>query len=523
MIYERLDGLYLSDDIKTRIRQWIKPPFDEDTRNEIISLIEVGDAASLQDRFYTDLEFGTGGLRGIMEAGTNRMNMYTVSRATQGLANYIIENTINGPSKGVVIAHDSRHNSPRFAEAVASVLSGNGIKVYLYKEMRPTPCVSFAVRYLGAQAGVMLTASHNPPQYNGYKVSWDDGCQVTPPHDEGIIDEVLKVEIGRDKHDLSLEEAMNAGLLEYLDDEVDNAYKRMVLGLTLSPEALEHQGDNYKMVYTPLHGVGGTMLPYLLEEKGFRRVYYVQEQMIPDGSFPTVKSPNPEEPAALELALGLAGKNDAELVLATDPDCDRLGIAVRDGEGKFVQLSGNQTLALLVDYVLALLKQHDALPSRPAVVKTIVTTDLISDIADYYGVECFETLTGFKWIYGKQAGFEDWKGEGIAPEFVVGGEESFGYSIGIDVRDKDACIASTMIAELGAYLKDKGLSLYDGLNNLYLRHGYYIERLVSHSFPGLEGQEEMAKLMERFRRTPLSELAGYRAYKASGYIDRYRG
>ncbi|MBN1232552.1 MAG: phospho-sugar mutase [Candidatus Coatesbacteria bacterium] len=511
-IEARLNKLDIPDEIKERILPWLNPPFNEKTVAEISQLIEKEDISSLKDRFWIDLEFGTGGLRGIMEAGTNRMNIHTIGRATQGLANYIIKNTADGASRGVVIAYDSRHNSVSFARETSSVLCANGIKVYLYREMRPTPCVSFAVRYLNAQAGIMLTASHNPPQYNGYKVSWDDGCQVVSPHDTGIIDEVMKVDLNKDIKYMSIKEATEKNLLVYLDENVDNAYKKMVLELTLSPEAIKSQAKDFIIVYTPLHGVGSTMIPHLLEQKGFRNIYCVKEQMKPDGDFPTVKSPNPEEAEALTLAIKLAKDKKADIVLATDPDSDRLGIAIPDGRGEFVQLNGNQTLALLVNYVLKLLKDGKRLPEKPAVVKTIVTSDLITDIAKYYGAETYETLTGFKWIYGKQKEFET-SSKKPAPEFVVGGEESFGYSVGTKVRDKDGCIASTMLAEYAAYSKNMGSNLLKELENIYRIHSYYLEKNVSYAFPGMEGQIEMSKLMEKLRANPPRIISGYKFMK----------
>ena len=484
--------------------EWTSPAYDEDTRMRVKAMLE-GDGKELEDAFYRNLEFGTGGLRGIMGVGTNRMNRYTVSMATQGFANYI-QKAFPEDDIRVAVSYDSRNNSREFARITAEVFASNGFHVYLFDNIRPTPELSFAIRYYKCHAGVMITASHNPKEYNGYKAYWQDGAQITPPHDANIIAEVGKVtgpEMVRHSADA-------AGYIRIIGQETDNAYLDAILSLTLSPRSVERHKD-IGIVYTPLHGTGVRLVPMALRRMGFENIHTVPEQDMSDGNFPTVKSPNPEESSALEMAVAVADREGADLVLATDPDADRLGIAVRDNDGKMVLFNGNQTGSVLTYYILRRWSELGKLDSTKYVVKTIVTTELIRAIAEKYGVKVYNVLTGFKYIADIVRRNE---GKG---EFICGGEESYGFNIGEFVRDKDAPISCAMVAECAAWAAEQGLTLYQLLQNIYKEFGYYRESLTSLVRKGKSGVEEIAKIMSDYRATPPAELAGSPVVKVIDY------
>jgi len=494
--------------IETSIRQkidaWLAGNYDDATKNEISGMLERNEHEALSDAFYRNLEFGTGGLRGIMGAGSNRMNRYTLGMATQGLCNYL---KLNFPDQQVkvAIAHDSRNNSDVFARISADIFSANGIKVYLFEALRPTPELSFAIRHLNCQSGVVVTASHNPKEYNGYKVYWNDGAQVTAPHDKNIIEEVNKIK--------SVDEVMfvpNIANIEMIGADLDQAYINEVLKLSISKDAIKRQHD-LKIVYTPLHGTGITLVPEVLKQFGFTNVHVVEEQAEPNGNFPTVIYPNPEEKDAMTLALKKAAELDADLVLATDPDSDRVGIAVKNLKGEFVLLNGNQTGALLINYLLQAWQQAGKLMGKEFVVKTIVTTDLIKEIADSYGVTMYETLTGFKYIAGK---IRELEGKEV---YIAGGEESYGYMIGAFVRDKDAISSCALIAEMAAVAKDKGQSLYEMMVEMYTKYSFYKEELVSFTKKGQRGAEEIQQMMADMRSNPPQSIAGSKVVAVSDY------
>ncbi|MDX9702892.1 MAG: phospho-sugar mutase [Candidatus Auribacterota bacterium] len=505
--------------IEKRIQEWLGNDYDQDTRSEIQKLIDDGNHKELTDRFYQDLDFGTGGLRGVIGAGTNRINTYTIRKATQGLATYIIKQGPSAVKKGVAVAYDSRHKSPEFALETALVLAGNGIKAYLYESLRPTPLLSFAVRYLGAQGGVNVTASHNPKEYNGYKVYWDDGGQVVPPHDKNIISEVRQITSLSQVKLLDKETALKRGLLIYIGEEVDNAYIDKVLPLSLNPQIVKQVGDSVSIVFTPLHGAGITMIPKLLDRMGFKRLHIVEQQKDPDPDFSTVVSPNPEESAAMKLALEKARELDADIVLATDPDADRLGVAVKDSKGKFVLLSGNQTGSLIIYYVLSQLKAKGKLPENGVVIKTIVTTELQREIAAGFDIECIDVLTGFKYIAEKILEFETQGVPGKPSKiFLAGGEESYGYLIGTHVRDKDAVIAAAIIAEIAAYARFKNTTVFGILEEIYREYGYYSEKLKSLVYKGKEGMDTISSIMRQLRENPPKTVAGVKV----NYIGDYQ-
>ncbi len=503
--------LNMQPQIQNRINEWLSDNYDDETRNEIQKLIDSNDEEELIDRFYKDLEFGTGGLRGKIGAGTNRMNIYTVGKASQGMANYIIAQGMDAKDKGVVIAYDPRRFSKDFALTTALIMAGNGIRAYLFKELRPTPLLSYAVRKLKATAGIVITASHNPPDYNGYKAYWSNGGQVVPPIDKGIINEAKKITDIKQIKKLSKDEALDKKLLTIIEDEIDKQYLTYLKTLSINSDTNQKMGKDLKIVYTPLCGTGITLVPKALKDWGFDNVHFVEEQSKPDGNFPTLKHPNPEEKEALELALKKAEEIDADLILATDPDADRLGIAVRDDNNQLILLNGNQTGSLITFYMLDQLKKNNKLPKNGVVIKTIVTTDLIKAIADDYGIEVIEVLTGFKY-FGEKMHIYDMEGTPEKPskEYICGGEESYGYLIGKEVRDKDAIVASCIIAEICAYQKSKGKTIYDLLNDLYKKYGYYYEELRSLEFEGKEGHEKIVKIMKTFRNSPPKEIAGYK-------------
>ncbi len=501
----------IAEEILNKAKEWTLEPFDQETRTEVTHLIQ-NNPTAITDAFYRDLEFGTGGLRGIMGPGTNRMNKYTVGMATQGLANYLKKNFSNRKQISVAISYDSRNNNTLFADTVASVLTGNNIKVFLSDTLRPTPELSFAIRHLGCESGIMITASHNPKEYNGYKVYWEDGAQVIPPHDEGIIDEVRKIS--------SVNEVIfdaKPNLISTFGEEVDQAYLAEIVKLSLSPGAVKEQAD-MKIVYTAIHGTGTKLTPAALASFGFKNIIPVEAQMIPDGNFPTVHSPNPEEPAALAMAIKLAKEKKAALVMATDPDADRVGIAVPDDSGEFILLNGNQTASLLLYYLLNRYKEIGTLPKNSYIIKTIVTTELLADMAKNAGLPCFDVLTGFKYIAGliKEREHEH--------TYLFGGEESYGYLFGDFVRDKDAVSACCMIAETAAWAATRGQSMLNLLEEIYQKYGLYIEGLLSITRPGKTGAEEITAMMAGYRQTPPTMINGSKViriidYKSQQNID----
>ena len=482
-------------DFRQVAQSWLDGNYDEETKAQVRELMK--DPAALEDAFYRNLEFGTGGLRGVMGVGTNRMNKYVVAMATQGLANYILKNVKSG-DLSVCVSFDSRNNSAAFARITAEVLSANGIHVYIYDCLHPVPLLSYAVRKKHATAGVMVTASHNPKEYNGYKVYWSDGAQIIAPVDKDIVAEVNAIS---DPSMVKYKADGKEGGIETMGDEMNNAYMDDVLTLMLSPESRARHKD-LKIVYTPLHGSGVHIVPAILKRLGFENIYHVPEQDVSDGNFPTVMSPNPEEHSALEMAVAVADREGADLVLATDPDADRLGIAVRDNDGKMVLFNGNQTASMLTYYILRRWSELGKLDDTKYVVKTIVTTELIRAIAEKYGVKVYNVLTGFKYIADIVRRNE---GKG---EFICGGEESYGFNIGQFVRDKDAPISCAMVAECAAWAADQGKTLYQLLNDIYAEFGYYREALVSLVRKGKEGVEEIAAIMSDMRNNPPKELAG---------------
>lgn len=497
-----------------RYNRWMTDStFDEETRKELMTIKD--DEKDIEDRFYKDLEFGTGGLRGVIGAGTNRMNKYTVGRATQGLANYIIKKKVENPS--VVIAYDSRRFSYEFAIEAAKVLNANGITSYVFSELRPTPELSFAVRELKATAGIVITASHNPPQYNGYKVYWSDGGQVVAPIAEELIAEANSIQDFSEIKCMDECDIKEKGLLRFLSKEMDDRYIGKVKSLALSSDVVKEMADRFRIVYTPLHGAGNLPVRRALKETGFNNVTVVPEQELPDQAFPTVKYPNPEEHEAFTLAIELAKKQSADIIIGTDPDCDRVGVVVKNTRGEYVVLTGNQTGALLIDYVLSSLQKQGRLNEKSTIINTIVTGKLGEKIAEGYNVGTISVLTGFKYIAEKIKEFER-----SGREFVFGYEESYGYLAGTFVRDKDAVIASMLVCEMAACYKKKGMTLYEGLMELYRKYGYYKESLTSITFKGKEGMEEMVKLIDSLRSNPLREINGLKVTEIRDYMD-YQG
>ena len=485
-------------------QQWLGNDYDEDTRKEVKDLMD-NNPKELEESFYRMLEFGTGGLRGIMGVGTNRMNKYTVGMATQGVANYLKQNFKDLPQISVAVSYDSRNNSAYFAEITANVFAANGIKVYLFESLRPVPELSYTIRHLKCQSGVMVTASHNPKEYNGYKAYWEDGAQVTAPHDTNIIDEVRKITSPSQVKFTGGEEN-----IQMIGADVDEAYLSDVSTLLLSPEAVKNHAD-LKMVYTPLHGTGITLVPKILSRMGFTNVSLVEAQVESNGNFPTVKSPNPEENSALEMAVALAEEKGADLVMATDPDADRVGIAIRDNEGKITLLNGNQTASLLTYYLLRRWKELGKLNENTYIVKTIVTTELMAAMANKFGIKYYNVLTGFKYIASVIR-----ENEGKAT-FIGGGEESYGYNVGEFVRDKDAVITCAMVAECAAWCAEQGKTLYQLLQDIYAEYGMYKESLLSLTKKGKEGLEEIQSMMANYRSNPPKSLAGSEVVKVIDY------
>lgn len=499
-------------DYKARYESWLSNPyFDADTKSELESIRE--DEQEVKERFYTDLEFGTAGLRGIIGAGTNRMNIYTVRKATQGLANYIRK--CGNTGKGVAIAYDSRHMSPEFADEAALCLAANKIKAYVFEALRPTPELSFAVRNLKCAAGINITASHNPPEYNGYKVYWEDGAQITPPHDKGIMDEVKAVDDYTTMKTMGLNEAKAAGLYEIIGDEVDDAYIVELKSQVLHQDAIDAVGKDIKIVYSPLHGTGNIPARRILRELGFENVFVVKEQELPDGDFPTVSYPNPEAAEAFELGLKLAKEVDADIVLATDPDADRLGVRVKDKNGEYHTLTGNVSGCLLADYEIGQRKELKGLPDDGYLIKTIVTSNMADAIAKYYNAGLIEVLTGFKYIGQQILGFQT-SGKG---EYLFGFEESYGCLIGTYARDKDAIVATMALCEAAAYYRTKGMNLWDATISLYDRYGYYKDDIQSITLKGIEGLAKIQEILDTLRKNPPSEIAGYKVVKARDYKE----
>ena len=494
----------LIDQCEAKAKQWLTSEFDAQTRNEVKRLMENADKTGLIDAFYKDLEFGTGGLRGIMGAGSNRMNIYTVGMATQGLANYLKKNFANLPQIKVAVCHDCRNNSRLFAETVANIFSANGIKVYLFDDMRPTPECSFAIRHFGCQSGVNITASHNPKEYNGYKAYWEDGAQVLAPHDKGIIDEVNKVKVADVKF------KGNPELIEIIGEEVDKIYLDMVKTISIDPAVIERQKD-LKIVYTPLHGTGMMLIPRSLKLWGFENVHCVKEQMVRSGDFPTVVSPNPENGEALTLALRDAKEIDADIVMASDPDADRVGMACKNDKGEWVLINGNQTCLLFLYYIITNRIKTGKMKPNDFIVKTIVTTEVIKKIADKNHIEMRDCYTGFKWIAN-----EIRKSEG-KQQYIGGGEESYGFMAQDFVRDKDAVSACSLLAEICAYAKDQGKTLYELLMDIYLEYGFSKEFTINVVKPGKSGADEIKAMMENFRSNPPKEIAGSKVIIAKDY------
>ncbi len=490
-------------DTKTenRINEWLSGDYDEGTKTQIKEL-QQNDPAQLEDAFYQDLEFGTGGLRGVMGVGTNRMNKYTVGMATQGYANYLKQSF---PEVKVAIAHDVRNNSRKFAEIAADIFAANGIKVFLFEAIRPTPELSFAIRTLQCQGGVVITASHNPKEYNGYKAYWKDGGQLVPPHDKNVIAEVEKIK--------SIDDVKwkgNSENITLIGKDIDEAYLKMVKGLSVNPEACIKEHD-LKIVYTPIHGTGIMLVPKALAEYGFDNVHIVQEQSNPDGNFPTVVYPNPEEKETMSIGLKKAKELDADILLGTDPDADRVGVGVKDNHGNWVLLNGNQTALIVFNYIIEARKNSGKARPNDMVVKTIVTTDMIDKIAESNNIKCYNVLTGFKWIaelIREKEGKEN---------YVVGGEESFGLMIGDQIRDKDAVSAVAMICEIAAVEKEKGKTLFEKLMELYVKYGFYYEKLISLTRKGMNGSKEIAEMMQAYRDNPPKEIAGSKVKELLDY------
>lgn len=488
------DSLLLQ--VVAKAQTWLTGNYNEETKAEIRQLLDKDDKTELIDSFYRDLEFGTGGLRGIMGAGTNRMNIYTVGAATQGLSNYLIAQFPDVQQISVVIGYDCRNNSNKFAGISADIFSANGIKVYLFNELRPTPEVSFAIRQLGCQSGIVLTASHNPKEYNGYKAYWNDGAQMVAPHDENVITEVMKIK--------SIDEIKfkgNPDLIEIIGEEIDKVYIQNIKTLSLSPDSIK-RNSNLKIVYTPIHGTGVKLIPWALKEYGFTNIINVPEQDVVSGNFPTVISPNPEEPAALDMAVKKAIETDADIVMASDPDADRLGIAVKNDKGEWILVNGNQTALMLTYYIIRRWKELGKIKGNEFIVKTIVTTEIIKQIADANQIECFDVYTGFKWIAAIIRENEGKK------QYIAGGEESYGFLPEDFVRDKDAVSSCTMMAEIAAWAKDNGKTLYELLQDIYLEYGYGKEKGISVVRKGKSGADEIVQMMKDFSENPPKEIAG---------------
>lgn len=500
-----MDNKELIAEVTAKAEKWLTSAYDTETQAEVRRMLDNPDKTELIEAFYKDLEFGTGGLRGIMGVGSNRMNIYTVGAATQGLSNYLNKNFKDLKQISVVVGHDCRNNSRKFAEISADIFSANGIKVYLFEDMRPTPEMSFAIRYLGCQSGIILTASHNPKEYNGYKAYWDDGAQVLAPHDTGIIDEVNKITSAAD-----IKFKGNPDLIEIVGENIDKPYLDAVKTVSIDPEAIARHKD-MKIVYTPIHGTGMMLIPRALKMWGFDNVTCVPEQMVKDGNFPTVVSPNPENAEALTMAVNLAKKIDADLVMASDPDADRVGIACKDDKGEWVLINGNQTCLMYLYYIITQYKKLGKMTGKEFVVKTIVTTELIKEIADRNNIEMLDCYTGFKWI-AREIRLSEGK-----QQYIGGGEESYGFLAEDFVRDKDAVSACALLAEICAWAKDRGKTLFDVLMDIYVEYGFSKETTVNVVKPGKSGADEIKAMMENFRANPPKEIGGSKVILAKDY------
>ena len=494
--------------VRSKAQSWLTKSYDAETRAQVQALLDNEDPTELIESFYKDLEFGTGGLRGIMGVGSNRMNIYTVGAATQGLSNYLKKEFADLDQIKVVIGHDCRNNSRKFAEISADIFSANGIKVYLFEDLRPTPEMSYTIRKLGCQSGIILTASHNPKEYNGYKAYWDDGAQMIAPHDKNTIAEVNKI---RNASEIKFKG--NKELIEIIGKEIDEQYINDLTKISLSPESIARHHD-MKIVYTPIHGTGVTVIPPTLKAFGFTNIIHVPEQDVVSGDFPTVVSPNPEEPAALALAVEKAKETDAELVLASDPDADRVGIAMKCPDGSYELVSGNEVGVLLLDYICAGRIEKGTMPEKAVAVKSLVSTPLADAVAAHYGVELRNVLTGFKWIGDQIAQLE---AAGEVDRFIFGFEESYGYLAGPYVRDKDAVIASMLICEMAAYYRSIGSSLKQRLEEIYAEYGRYLNKIDSFEFPGLSGMDKMSGIMQNLRENAPAEIAGYKVTEVTDY------
>ena len=491
-----MENKELLKEVTARAQVWLDGNYDAETKAEVKKLMDAEDKTELIESFYKDLEFGTGGLRGIMGVGTNRMNIYTVGAATQGLSNYLLSQFPHLPQISVVIGHDCRNNSRKFAEISANIFSANGIKVYLFEDLRPTPEISFAIRHFGCQSGIILTASHNPKEYNGYKAYWDDGAQMIAPHDENVITEVMNI---KNVNDIKFEG--NNELIQIIGKEVDRMFLEKIKTLILSPEAIERNKD-LKIVYTPIHGTGIKLIPDALRSFGFTNIIDVPEQNVISGNFPTVVSPNPEEPAALAMAVQKARETDADIVMASDPDADRIGIAIKDDNGEWILVNGNQTFLIFIYYLITKWKELGRLTGNEYVVKTIVTTEVMADVARKNGVEYYDCFTGFKWIAAVMRENEGKK------TYIGGGEESYGFLAEDFVRDKDAVSACALMAEIAAWAKDNGKTLFQLLQDIYIEYGYGKEKGISVVRKGKSGAEEIVQMMKNYRENPPKEIAG---------------
>ncbi|MBO5796496.1 MAG: phospho-sugar mutase [Bacteroides sp.] len=500
-----MENLDLIKMVTEKAEKWLTPAYDAETQAEVKRMLENEDKTELIECFYKDLEFGTGGLRGIMGVGSNRMNIYTVGAATQGLSNYLNKNFTELEQISVCIGHDCRNNSRLFAEISANIFSANGIKVYLFDDMRPTPEMSFAIRHLGCQSGIILTASHNPKEYNGYKAYWDDGAQVLAPHDKGIIDEVNKIASAAD-----IKFEGNPALIQIIGEDVDSVYLDKVHSISIDPEVIKRQKD-LSIVFTPIHGTGMMLVPRALKQWGFENVHCVEEQMVKSGDFPTVISPNPENAEALTLAINLAKKIDADIVMATDPDADRVGMACKDDKGEWVLINGNQTCLIFLYYIIKNRKAMGKMKDTDFIVKTIVTTELIKVVADKNNIEMRDCYTGFKWI-AREIRLSEGK-----QQYIGGGEESYGFLAEDFVRDKDAVSACTLLAEICAWAKDQGKTLYDVLMEIYVEYGFSKETTVNVVKPGKSGADEIKAMMENFRTCPPKEIGGSKVVLAKDY------
>lgn len=497
--------------------RWLaSPALTADERAELEAIR--GDEDAIKDRFFAPLSFGTAGLRGVLGVGLYRMNRFTVGAATQGLANLIVQNGPEACARGVAIAYDSRHFSPEFAQLAACILAANGISVKLYDELRPTPELSFAIRYYGTIAGINITASHNPKEYNGYKVYWEDGAQLPPKEADVVAKEMGALDFFADVKTMDFEEAKAKGLVKMMDWQTDEAYLKEVLKVAINPDCVKQVADDFKLVYTPFHGAGYRLVPEILKRIGYKHIICVPEQMVIDGDFPTVKSPNPENKEGFHLAIDLAKANGVDLIIGTDPDADRTGIVLKNSEGEYVTLSGNQVGVLLIDYVITAKKLTGTMPEHPAVLKSLVTTEMARAAAEKNGVDCFDTFTGFKFLAEKIKQFETTGSH----EYLFAFEESYGYLAGDYARDKDAITASMLIAEMAAYYRTKGMTLYDAMQTMYEKYGYYTEQTISITMPGVAGLERMKELMAELRATPLTEVAGHKVEYIRDYQSGVR-